>query len=184
MSKLTPKRQKFVDEYLVDLNATQAAIRAGYSKKTANPAAGRLLSNVSIQTAIQEGRQKLQARTEITQDRVVEELAAIAFFDPRELFDGDGNLIPVQDLPRNVAVALAGIETVTELNGTEVLHNKKYKFAQKIQALVQLGKHLGMFVDRAKVDVDLSDELGEILAAARKRVRAGKNGLEGLPAKG
>lgn len=71
MAKLTPKQQRFVDEYLIDLNATQACIRAGYSEKTANREGSRLLSNVDIQNAIQQAQQKIQQRTQVTQDDVI-----------------------------------------------------------------------------------------------------------------
>lgn len=76
---LTMMRQNFVHEYLVDLNATQAAIRAGYSPKTAYSMGQQLLKNIEIKAAIQAERAKLQARTEITQDRVVQEIAENAF---------------------------------------------------------------------------------------------------------
>ena len=68
---LTPKQQRFVDEYLIDLNATQAAIRAGYSPKTANEQGARLLVNVSISAAIKEAQQERQKRTLVTQDDVI-----------------------------------------------------------------------------------------------------------------
>ena len=79
MARLTEKQKRFVEEYLVDLNATQAAIRAGYSPKTAYSMGQRLLKNVEVQKAIQEAIQERQKRTEITQDMVVDELRAVAF---------------------------------------------------------------------------------------------------------
>lgn len=85
--RLTPKQQRFVDEYLVDCNATQAAIRAGYSKATANEQAGRLLVNVSVQAAISLARQEQQKRTQIDADRVVTEAWNIATADARELVE-------------------------------------------------------------------------------------------------
>ena len=89
---MTPKQERFVEEYLVDLNATQAAIRAGYSKSTSYSIGQRLLKNVDIQKAITAAREKQQRRVEITADRVLEEYAKIAFFDPRKLFTADGGL--------------------------------------------------------------------------------------------
>lgn len=76
-ARLTPKQERFVEEYLVDLNATQAAIRAGYSEKTANEQGARLLANVSVQAAIQKRRQDRERRTEITQDYVLKKLKEI-----------------------------------------------------------------------------------------------------------
>lgn len=74
MAKLSDKQKRFVNEYLVDLNATQAAIRAGYSEKTAHVQGPRLLGNVRVAEAVQKGREKLAARTEVTQEWVVEKL--------------------------------------------------------------------------------------------------------------
>lgn len=82
---LTAKQKKFVSEYLIDLNATQAAIRAGYSAKTANEQGARLLANVSIQEAIQKAMSKREQRTEITQDMVLQRWWAIATADPNEI---------------------------------------------------------------------------------------------------
>ena len=81
----SPRQEQFVAEYLVDLNATQAAIRAGYSEKTARQQGARLLSNVYIQAAIAQARQEQQQRTQVTADSVVKEAALIAFADAREL---------------------------------------------------------------------------------------------------
>ena len=80
-AKLTPKQEKFIQEYLVDLNATQAAIRAGYSEKTARASAARNMQNVNIQDALQEARGKQQERTEVTADLIVKELFKIAMND-------------------------------------------------------------------------------------------------------
>ena len=79
MAKLTAKQERFCREYIIDLNATQAAIRAGYSKKTANRIASENLSKLDIQKKIQELRQERAERTEITQDKVLKELAGIGF---------------------------------------------------------------------------------------------------------
>lgn len=86
---LTAKQERFVQEYLVDLNATQAAIRAGYSSKTAYSMGQRLLKNVEVQAAIQKALKDRQARTEITQDTVVEELAKIGLADAHDYSDAD-----------------------------------------------------------------------------------------------
>lgn len=83
--KLTPKQLRFVQEYMIDLNGTQAAIRAGYSAKTANEQAAQLLAKLSIQAAISGEREKQQERTEITADRVLREAWSILTADAREL---------------------------------------------------------------------------------------------------
>ena len=147
--KLTPKQKRFVDEYLIDLNATQAAIRAGYSPKTANEQGARLLANVSIAQTIQKAMQDREQRTEITQDRVLQEYARLAFYDPRKLFQPDGTPKPIEALDDDTAAALAGLEVREEFEGagenrTFVGYTKKYKLANKLGALDSLAKHLGM----------------------------------------
>jgi phage terminase small subunit len=81
VADLTAKQQRFVEEYLVDLNATQAAIRAEYSEKTARQQGQHLLTNIDIQEAIQRGKKELSEKTKITQERVINELAKVAFAD-------------------------------------------------------------------------------------------------------
>mgnify|MGYP000920699242 CR=1 FL=1 len=154
--KLTAKQIRFVDEYMVDFNATQAAIRAGYSPKTAAAAAARLLRNVNIQAEIARRQKNLQRRTEISQDRVVKELARIAFADASDyacietyMYENkEGSLTPIQVVsPKDTGVlsddqraAIAGIKQGA--NGIEI------KLHDKIKALELLGRHIGMFNDK------------------------------------
>lgn len=154
---LTPKQHRFVAEYLIDLNATQAAIRAGYSAKTANEQGARLLANVSVRSALQAAMKARSDRTEITQDRVLQEYAKLAFLDPRRFYDGNGRLIPVVDLPAEVAAALSGMEVTQERGGKdaegrqEIADVTKIKFADKKGALDSVARHLGMFNDKLAV---------------------------------
>lgn len=92
MAKLTEKQQRFVEEYLIDLNGTQAAIRAGYSARTANEQASRLLANVSVQQAVSERMAERSKRTGVSQDRVILELAKIAFLKMTDVVDKNGNI--------------------------------------------------------------------------------------------
>ena len=92
MAKLTEKQQRFVDEYLIDLNATQAAIRAGYSAKTADVQGSRMLGNVKVQQAISEAMAERSKRTGINQDRVVLELAKIALVKITDVVDSKGRI--------------------------------------------------------------------------------------------
>lgn len=85
LAVLEPRQQLFVQEYLIDMNGTQAAIRAGYSAKTAHEQASRLLANGKVRLAVEEGQRKLQVKLEISAERVVRSLALIAMADPREL---------------------------------------------------------------------------------------------------
>lgn len=143
---LAPKQRRFVDEYLIDLNATQAATRAGYSPKTANEQGARLLANVSVQAAIAKRMQAREQRTEITQDRVLSELAKIGFFDVRKLFHGDGTPKAITDLDDETAAAVSGLDVANIGNAdTGIGQVLKYKLADKRAALVDIGRHLGMF---------------------------------------
>lgn len=150
MAELSPKQLRFCEEYLVDLNATQAAIRAGYSKKTACEQGSRLLAKVKVQAAIRERKKELQEKTDITQERVLREYAKIAFFDPRKLFHDNGQPKDITVLDDDTAGALAGLDVLEEYEGSGrdrefVGYTKKYKIADKLRALDALGKHLGLF---------------------------------------
>lgn len=151
---LTPKQTQFVAEYLVDLNATQAAIRAGYSAKTANEQGARLLANVSLRAALQDAMKARSARTEVTADRVLAEYAKLAFLDPRRFYDANGGLIPVPLLPADVAAALSSMEVTVERSqgedGPTFADVKKIKFADKKGALDSVARHLGMFLDKVE----------------------------------
>lgn len=149
--KLTAKQAAFVKEYLVDLNATQAAIRAGYSAKTAAVLAHETLRNPNVAAAIQAAMDDRSKRTDITADNVLKEIAKLAFVDPRKLFDDKGRLRPIQDLPDEVALAVASVEVVTSRipggEPTDVEHTAKIKFWDKRGSLELLGKHLKLFTE-------------------------------------
>ena len=154
--KLPPMQDRFVDEWLIDFNGTQAAIRAGYSERSARSIAGRLLTKDNIQCEISRRQKDLQKRTGISQDRVVKELARIAFADmtdyaqveTRMIKKDDGTEVSYQavalketaELSAEQRAALAGIKQGA--NGIEV------KLHDKIKALELLGRHIGMFNDR------------------------------------
>ena len=153
---LTPKQSLFVREYLVDLNATQAAIRAGYSEKTAGVIGQENLNKPYIKEAIQEAMDKRANKVEITADRVLEEIARLAFFDPRKFFNPDGSPIPIQDLDDNTAMALAGMDVMEEFEGSGsdrvfVGYTKKFKLTDKRASLELLGKHLKLFTDKTEI---------------------------------
>ncbi|MYD94572.1 MAG: terminase small subunit [Chloroflexi bacterium] len=153
--KLTPKQQRFVDEYLVDLNATQAAVRAGYSARTANRMGSENLSKPVIQDAVQKALKRRAQRTEITADNVLREYARLAFADLTDVADADGDTVTVKslaDLPPEVTAAIAEVaQTATGI---------RVKFHSKTQALESLARHLGLFNDkltlagRLRVEVD------------------------------
>lgn len=155
---LTPKQEAFVAEYLVDLNATQAAIRAGYSEKTAYSMGQRLLKNVEVAAAIAEAQAKRAERTEITQDRVLIELAKIGFSDLRKAMTHEGALLNPGEWDDDTAGAISSLEVVvtqgneTDENGQRVpQHVHKIKTWDKLAALDKIGKHLGMFTEKLKI---------------------------------
>jgi phage terminase small subunit len=166
---LTAKQQCFVDEYLIDLNATQAAIRAGYSTNRADAMGHENLRKPEISAAIHEAMQKRSQRTEVTQDRVLAEYAKLAFLDPRRFFDAQGVLIPIPLLDADVAAALAGMEVVAERGAEEGQMNyvKKIKFIDKKGALDSVARHLGMFIDKQELSGSL-----EIKTITRKIIDA------------
>jgi phage terminase small subunit len=146
---VTPKREKFCQEYLIDLNATQAAIRAGYSKKTASSMGEQLLRFLEVQNRISQLQRKRIERTEVTADHVINALARIANIDPRRMYDEDGQLIPANKLPDDIAMAVAGIE-----HGDK--GGIKIKLNDRLKALELLGRHLAMFTDKVEASVKAS----------------------------
>jgi phage terminase small subunit len=152
--KLTAKQKRFVEEYLVDLNATQAAIRAGYSEHTAKVIAAENLTKPAIAEQIQAALDERSKRTDITADKVLAEIARLGFADPRKVFDDQGRLLPIHDLPDEVAASISSIEIVTTRvpggEPTDVEHTAKIKFWDKRGSLELLGKHLKLFVDRVE----------------------------------
>lgn len=155
--KLPPRQARFVQEYLKDLNATQAAIRAGYSAKTADVCGPRMLGFAGVASAIQVAQEKLAAKNELTVERIVEELRRIGVSDLRALFDEAGNLRPINTLPDHVAAAIASVEVVSrpvaggDKGDIEYVH--KVRAWDKPRALELLGKYLGILVDRQKHEV-------------------------------
>lgn len=163
---LTPKQRRFVDEYLIDLNATQAAIRAKYSKNTANEQGARLLANVSVQAAIAERMKAREKRTEITQDMVLRELAKIGFSDIRKAVKWGETELRVADseeadvMPYH-GLALVGSEDIDDDTAAAIAEvsegreGLRVKFHDKKGALVEIARHLGMFTAKGHADLDL-----------------------------
>lgn len=151
--KLTDKQKKFVEEYLIDLNATQSAIRAGYSPKTANEQGARLLANVSIQEAISKAMAERSRRTGINQDRIVQELARIAFVKITDIVDPDGEINTNASDDDLACIESYKVEDSDSVNGSS--SKREVKLASKIKALELLGKHVGMWNDKIQVDVSI-----------------------------
>jgi phage terminase small subunit len=152
MPNLTPKQLLFCQEYMKDLNGTQAAIRAGYSENTAYSIAGENLNKPEIQDKIAELKAARAARCEITADMVLREFAKIAFIDIRKFYNSEGVLKLPHELDEDAAAALSELN-VHELFGYDVVleanvkqgEAKKIKLHDKQRALENIAKHLGWY---------------------------------------
>lgn len=156
---LTPKQARFVAEYLIDLNATQAAIRAGYSRRTANEQGSRLLAKASVKAAVADGQAKQLGKADLTAVRVLEEMRRLAFSDLRQAFDEHGNLKPIQELSDETAAAVASVEVIIKNAAagdkhTDTIH--KLKVWDKPRVLEMLGKHFSLLTEQVQHSGDLT----------------------------
>lgn len=147
---LTIQQRLFVAEYLRDRNGTQAAIRAGYSPRTAQQQASDLLLKPLIREQIEAFVIKAEEKASLTVERTLREVARLAFFDPRKLLNPDGSPKPINELDDDTAACLAGMEIMEQFEGSGsdrvfVGHVKKYKIADKNAALEKAMKHLGQY---------------------------------------
>ncbi len=154
--KLTTKQRRFVECYILCFNATQAAIEAGYSKKTAATIGGQNLQKLEIVSEIQKHLDKATARTEVTQDRIINEYARIAFTDLRDYVKwGAGGLkiIDSDTLTEDMAAGVLSVKCKTETRdkGETVVETTEIKLHPKTAALEALGRHLGLFNDKINV---------------------------------
>lgn len=158
---MTKKQKRFCEEYLIDLNATQAAIRAGYSPETAGAIGAENLKKPQIQKAIARAMADRSRRTGVNADRVVMELAKIAFVNAADVIDADDATLKADAADEDLAaVQSVKVKTFGE-DGVE----REIKLADKIKALELLGRHLGMFNDRLRLDAKLdTGKLDSILA--------------------
>ncbi len=141
---MTPRQRRFIEEYLVDLNATQAAKRAGYSAKSATTRGYRLLRNSEVAAAVAKAQDKRRARTQVSADRVVTELAKVAFGDPRRLLSWGPGGVVLRDSSELTEAEAALVSEVSETR-TAAGGTRKVKLHCKLSALNALGKHLGLF---------------------------------------
>jgi phage terminase small subunit len=144
---VNPRQQRFVDEYLVDLSATNAALRAGYSPKSAGEIGYQLLQKTPIQEAIAERRRLLAIRTGVTPERVLEELAKIGFSNMGDFSFWGPNGVVLRDSSELTKDASACVSEVSETKSAEG-GSIKFKLHDKVTALTQIGRHFGMFTDK------------------------------------
>lgn len=154
-TQLTPRQALFVREYLVDLNCTQAAIRSGYSPKTAGSQGFDLLKIPEIAHAVSIAKDKRADKVGISAEMALTQAARMALADPRHFVDEDGNPIPIQHLSDEAAACVQGFEIAAD--GTI-----KYKITDKNSALDKLFKHLGLY---EKDNTQSGTAIGQLLGA-------------------
>ena len=150
MRDLTPRQQRFVQEYVVDLNATQASIRAGYSPKGARVRGAGLLANSNIQEALEDAQEGRRLRVEIEADDVVRQLAVVAFANITDFViwdETETRLRPTEEIDET---KLAGVQSVTSGQ-----HGVTIRLHDKLRALELLAKHLGMFREETRVEMEI-----------------------------
>lgn len=175
---MTQKQQIFVSAYLADLNATSAAIAAGYSPKTAYSQGQRLLKHVEVSAEIQQKLGKIFGKFEISERRVLQEMARIAFSDIRKIFTDDGSLKEINELDDDAAAVIAGVEhekLFEHFGKGQAKHvgtTTKVKLNSKNQALEMLGKYLKLFND-ATTNIQVNIQLASTLSERRKALGNG-----------
>jgi phage terminase small subunit len=175
MVQLTIKQRIFVDEYLTDLNATRAYLAAYKnvkSDKVAAQAGSRLLRNVKVAGYLRARMKDRETRTEISQDKTLKELARIAFFDIRKLFDENDRLKDITDLDENTAAAVISIDSqdIKGPDGKVIGRVRKVRLANKLNALEQLAKHLGLFEkDNRQKGEGMGEAAGEVALSSIER---------------
>lgn len=152
---LTPKQQIFCDEYLIDFNAKRSAIKAGYSKKTAKEMGHENLTKPHLQAYLQKRMKDREERTEITQDRVLEELATFGFANIKDFIEtGSSDFVTfknIDKISKESARAIESIKMIKNLHGGSL----EFKLHSKSRGLELIGRHLGMFHD----SIDLYAEM-------------------------
>lgn len=154
---MTEKQERFVEEYLIDLNGTQAAIRAGFSPKTAAEQACRMLKGGHVKDAIDKAMAERSKRTGITQDRVLRELARLAFVNPADVISlNEATVIGEASLDDLAAIASVKVKTIPTEDGEIV--EREVKFYDKTKSLDMLNRHLGMYNDKLEVKNEGEDK--------------------------
>ncbi|WP_128931929.1 terminase small subunit [Bradyrhizobium zhanjiangense] len=177
---LTAKQQRFVESYLLDLNATQAAIRAGYSKGTADKQGPRLLAHPDVIAAIDAAKLARSERTQVDADYLLRRLFEEAEADLADLYDENNNLKPIEEWPeiwRQGLVAGVEIDALYEGSGEDrrqVGHVKKIRLSDRLRRLELIGKHVGVNAFQDQVAMSGVEGLADRIARAKLR-----NGSDG-----
>lgn len=148
--KLTDKQTRFVEEYVKSLNATQSAIRAGYSEKTASEVGYQLLQKTSVSTAIEEAISKRAKKAGADADKTLLELSRVAYSDVRNLFDDEGRPIPVHLLDDDTAAAISSVEydVAFDKEDNPEVFVKKVRLWPKVPANELIGKYYKLWTEK------------------------------------
>lgn len=175
MAEIREKQERFCQEYIIDLNATAAAIRAKYSSRRASELGYQLLQKPTVKARIQELLSERAERTMISQDRVLLEIARLAFNDPRKAFNADGSLKNIHEWPDEVAAAISSIEIVEEKSkDTDLPYEstvKKIRFWDKGKQIELAAKHLGMLNEKLMLQGDKENPLMISVVQAEKMAK-------------
>lgn len=136
-SELTPKEERFCQEYMIDLNASRAYREAGYSANKSKNNAFQLMQKQAVKARISELRHEMRCRTQVKAEHVIQNLMCVGDFDPAEAFDENGNVKPLNEIPPDVRMGIAGLK-ITE-KGTEI------RFWSHTDALDKVAKVLGLY---------------------------------------
>ena len=172
---MTDAQKRFCDEYLIDLNATRA-YKTAYSRcqkdETANVNSSKLLRNTKVQEYIAEKMKEREQRTGITQDMVINELAKIAFFNIKDIYNANGTLKSIKDIDQKTSAAISSVKTLQKAGAMKISINTdkqdtddipiehiqeqtvEFKTNDKVKALELLGKHFGMFKEQVDISQD------------------------------
>lgn len=171
MAKLTAKQEAFINEYLIDLNATQAAIRAGYSVNNADKIGSELLGKTRVSEAIAKAMAERSRRTGITADRVLTELAKLGFSNAADIINFDTAEIN-QSASDDDLACIQSVKVKSSYSDTGGMTEREVRMYDKKAALELIGKHLGMFKEKIETTIieTSQSELSELLEQRRKRV--------------
>ena len=174
---LTAKQQRFIVEYLIDLNATQAAIRAGYAVKGAKDQAYQLMQRPEVVAAIKEAMEARNQRTKVDADYVLNRLTEIDQMDLLDILDDHMSIKPLSKWPKVWRQSLSGFDIVEMFEGAGKDRDlvglmKKIKWPDKVKNLELLGKHVNVNAFREQVAVDVTLTLSQRMAKARERIRS------------
>lgn len=165
IGRITPRQRRFVEEYLVDMNGRQAAIRAGYTATTAHVQAAKMLKKDNITAAVTAGIALRSHRTEVEAEAVLRRLWQMANFDIRKLFKDDGSMKAITELDDETALGVVSIKVVELKDGDGNVrgYSKEARLVDLRAVLVDVGRHLGMFDAKLRISGDKENPIALLI---------------------